>query len=321
MEDKYIPTIEEIYNWYCLAGKPNRDAVRKMEDEVLPASKQLIESLLPYFNKKQNKSTIYIPKEEDRTTTTMVITSDWHIPYHDEEAIKVFFKFLKEYQPDELVLNGNINDCMGFSSHPIMRDIATTFKAGRAERERWFAIAELLRDILPNAKITYIGSQCHEGWINKWVSLSPILLEDENYTIKNWFKLDDYGIDFVDEVYDPIGNKELLITHGTIARGKGGASAMASIEMEGTSVCVGHTHRLSQVFKTNSVGELVGLESGCMCRRTPWYVLKGRRLMMDWQQGFILCNIKGNSFSTQCVPIIRDSNDKPYFWVGKDIYK
>ena len=55
MEDKYIPTIEEIYNWYCLAGKPNRDAVRKMEDEVLPASKQLIESLLPYFNKKQNK--------------------------------------------------------------------------------------------------------------------------------------------------------------------------------------------------------------------------------------------------------------------------
>ena len=43
--------------------------------------------------------------------------------------------------------------------------------------------------------------------------------------------------------------------------------------------------------------------------------------MMDWQQGFVLLNIKGNSFSTQCIPIIRDSGDRPYFYIGKEIYK
>ena len=251
----------------------------------------------------------------------MVITSDWHIPFHDREVLKTFINFLYEYQPDELVLNGNINDCTAFSTHPKLRDVATTFRTAREEREYWFPIAELLRDVLPDSKIIYIGSQCHEGWIDKWTALSPILLEDENYTIKNWFRLDDYSIEYVPEVYDPVGDSTFLISHGTIARGKSGASAMASLEMEGTSTCVAHTHKLSQVFKTNAVGEIVGLECGCMCQRQPWYHLKGRRLMMDWQQGFVLANFKGNSFSTSCIPIIRDSQDKPYFWVGKDRYK
>lgn len=316
-----IPNINDIYRWYKINGCPTRQDVR--EGKVnLPegASKSLIESLIPYFTRGDDKL-IYIPSDENKEEVSMVITSDWHIPFHDKEVLKTFINFLYEYQPDELVLNGNINDCTAFSTHPKLRDVATAFRTAREEREYWFPIAELLREVLPDSKITYIGSQCHEGWIDKWTALSPILLEDENYTIKNWFKLDDFGIDFVPEVYDPVGDSTFLISHGTIARGKSGASAMASLEMEGTSTCVAHTHKLSQVFKTNAVGEIVGLECGCMCLRTPWYHLKGRRLMMDWQQGFVLANFKGNSFSTSCIPIIRDSQDKPYFWVGKDRYK
>ena len=318
-----LPNLEELYRWYCITGKPNRDQVRN-GNITLPegATKNLIESLLPYFRSLEEKPlAINVPREDNKEETSMVITSDWHIPFHDVDALKVFFKFLQDYQPDELVLNGNINDCSAFSDHPKLRELATAFKSAKDERENWFSIAEYLRDILPNTKITYIGSQCHEGWIDKWTSISPILLEDENYTIKNWFKLDDYGIDFVKEVYDPVGDGTFLITHGTTARSKGGNSAHAELDMSGTSVCVGHTHRLAQVFKSNAVNELVGLESGCMCQRTPWYHLKGRRLMMDWQQGFVLANFKGNSFSTSCIPIIRDGDDKPYFWIGKERYK
>lgn len=313
---------KELYNWWKLQGKPNRQDLRDGKVELPNGiTKSLLESLLPYFASLKDEPLLYIPTEDDKDETSMVITSDWHIPFHDVDCLKVFVRFLQEYQPDELVLNGNINDCTSFSTHPKLRDVATTIRSAKEEREYWFPIAELLREVLPNAKITYIGSQCHEGWIDKWTSISPILLEDENYTIKNWFKLDDYGIDYVPEVYDPVGDATFLISHGTIARGKSGASAMASIEMEGTSTCVAHTHKLSQVFKTNAVGEIVGLECGCMCQRTPWYHLKGRRLMMDWQQGFVLANFKGNSFSTSCVPIIRDGDDKPYFWIGKDRYK
>ena len=317
-----LPNIDDIYRWYKLAGEPNREDIR--EGRVTPpegVSKRLVEDLLPYFTSLKDEPLVIVPSLDDKEETSMVITSDWHIPFHDQEALKVFINFLYEYQPDELVLNGNINDCGAFSTHPKIREIAQTFRTAKQEREYWFPIAELLRDVLPDSKITYIGSQCHEGWIDNWTSISPILIEDENYTIKNWFKLDDFGIDYVPEVYDPLGDKEILITHGTIARSKGGNSAYATMESEGTSIIQGHTHRLAQVFKTTAVGETVAIEGGCLCQRTPWYHLKGKRLMMDWQQGFVLLNAKDNSFSTSCIPIIRDGDDRPYFWIGKDRYK
>ena len=326
-----VPDINKLYQWWLISGKPNREKIRGMRD-VLPegCTSGLLENLLPYFASLKDKPLVSIPSIDEHKETSndgdkeksMVICSDFHIPFHDVEATRVFLNFLYEYQPDELVLNGNINDCSAFSTHPKLRDLSLAFRSAREERSQWFAIAELLRDILPDSKITYIGSQCHEGWIDNWTAISPILQEDyENYSIPGWFKLADFLIDYKPEVYDPIGNKELIITHGTVARAKGGNSAHATMDMEGTSVIVGHTHRLAQVFKTTSKGETVAVECGCLCQRTPWYHLKGRRLMMDWQQGFVLANFKGNSFSTQCIPIIRDSSDNPYFWIGKERYK
>lgn len=316
--------IDKIYQWYKLSGEPNRDKIRE-GNLILPkgVSKGLIESLLPYFKTTDKNKTIDITNgvsSQGGDEKSIVVTSDWHIPFQDNQVLGVFLDFLAEYQPDILVLNGNINDCTSFSSHPRIRDIANVFRNGKEERRQWFAIAELLREVLPDTRIIYIGSQCHEGWIDNWVQSSPILIEDENYTIPGWFKLKDYGIEYIPEVYDPIGDGTLLISHGTVARGKSGASAMASMEMEGTSTIVAHTHRLSQVYKTTAVNEMVGIECGCMCQRKPWYHLKGKRLMMDWQQGFVLVNIKDNSFSAQCIPIIRDGEDNPYFWVGKERY-
>ena len=327
-----IPDFNGIYQWWLLKGKPNREKVRGMGKDILPqgCTTSLIESLLPYFVSLKDKPLVSIPSIDEQEETlkdgdkerSIVVCSDFHIPFHDEEALKVFINFLAEYNPDELVLNGNINDMTAFSSHPKLRDLALRVNSATKDRHIWFGIAELLREILPDTKISYIGSQCHEGWIDQWVQLSPVLVEDwENYSIPGWLKLAQFGIYYYPEVYDPIGNKELIITHGTVARAKGGSSAYATMEAEGTSIIQGHTHRLAQVFKTTSRGETVAVECGCLCQRTPWYHLKGKRLMMDWQQGFVLLNIKGNSFSTQCVPIIRDGNDKPYFWVGKELYK
>lgn len=318
-----LPNIEELYNWWEINGRPNREMVRNWEEDSLPTSKGLLESLLPIFSLK-SKEPLVIPtinKDKDKKNKKIVVTSDWHIPFHDGDCLNLFFNFLQDYQPDELILNGNINDCTSFSSHPRIRELASTLKNGKEEKAIWSCIANRLRQILPDTKIVYIGSQCHEGWINQWVQASPILVEDYNYTIPGWFELDKYGIEYVDEVYKPLDNNKLIITHGTIARGKCGASAMGSLEMEGTSVIVGHTHRLSQVYKTNTSGEYVGIESGCFCNRTPWYHLKGRRTMMDWQQGFVLLNVNDTAYSTQIVPIIRNSEDEPFFYVGDALWK
>ena len=315
-----LPDIEQLYIHWVNNGCPNREKIREIRDS-LPVSLSLYEGLLPYFNSLKDEPLVKKENEASKEERSIVVTSDWHVPFQDKEALKLFLNFLYEYQPDELILNGNINDMTSFSAHPRLRDLANAFHDGKSERENWFTIAHLLRQILPNGKIVYIGSQCHEGWLDSWVQQSPILVEDYNYTLPGWLKLDEFGIEYEPEVYDVLRNKLLLVTHGTVARSKGGNSAYATMEQEGTSIIQGHTHRLAQVFKTTSIGETVAVECGCLCSRTPWYHLKGRRLMMDWQQGFVLVNTKGNSFSTQCVPIIRNDQDKPYFWIGKELYK
>lgn len=315
---------DKLYQWWVILGKPNREFIRSMPNEELPTSKGVLEAYLPLFveeSRGTKKKPIIIPNFDEKEESSIVVASDFHIPFEDKEAVRCFLNFLAEYQPDELVLNGNINDCTSFSTHPRIRELSATLKDGKEELKQWFKFADCLRELLPNTKITYIGSQCHEGWIDNWVQQSPILIEDERYTIPGWFRLDEYSIEYEPEYYDLLGNKELIITHGTVARSKGGNSAYATMEMEGTSIIQGHTHRLAQVYKTTGLGETVAIEGGCLCQRTPWYHLKGRRLMMDWQQGFVLVNTKGNSFSTQIIPIIRNDEDKPYFWIGKERYK
>ena len=315
--------IENIKRWYYLNNKPTREKLRQ-GDIPLPENTnlRLIESLLPTLRRESQN--IIVPEDSTLTTKdekSIVITSDWHIPFEDKEALNLFIKFLKEYQPDELILNGNINDCTSFSTHPKIREVATILRSARQERDLWLPIAGLLRNTLPSTKITYIGSQCHEGWIDKWTSLSPILADDDNYTIPKWFKLEEFGIDFASEVYDINNDGVFLVTHGTVARSKGGMSAHAELDMSGTNIAIGHTHRLSQVYKTNAIGTYVGFETGCFCQRKPWYIIKGRRRMMDWQQGFVLLNFKDNSFGGNVVPVIRDRGDKPFIWIGKEKIK
>ena len=268
MINESLPDIDALYIEWINSGCPNRERLREKRDS-LPVSLSLYEGLLPYFTSLRDKPLVNEIDEAKREERSIVVTSDWHIPFQDKEALKLFLNFLYEYQPDELVLNGNINDMTSFSSHPRIRDLANVLHDGKSEREDWLNIARLLRQILPNSRIVYIGSQCHEGWLDNWVQSSPILVEDYNYSLPGWLKLDDYGIEYEPEVYDVLGNKELLVTHGTVARAKGGNSAYATMEQEGTSIIQGHTHRLAQVFKTTSVGETVAVESGCLCNRTP----------------------------------------------------
>ena len=325
---------QELIDWYNLNNKPNRSTLRNTEYSSLPNgySKHKIDRLLPKLRK------LKLPI--DRTTRRIVIASDFHIPFCDWEVFNVWCKFLEDYSPDEVILNGNINDCSMFSNFNITREVYKATKSSEDNKYSFFYFALRLREALQDkSKIIYIGSQCHEGRIEKWAtSLSPILAEDDNFTIKKYFKLDEFEIDFIPEVYYPIKSylsdlgktnlaeslgTSLLVTHGTICRTNAGATAIQELLYNGTSTITAHTHRLAQVFRTNGVGTIQGVECGCMCRRTPWYNLKGKRIkLQDWQQGFVLLDINENgNFTTRLMTIQRDNNDKPFIMIGNKIWK
>lgn len=245
----------------------------------------------------------------------VIAVSDWHIPFHDVDATNKFLKLLKDEQPHELVLNGNMNDCSMFSAHPKKKEVALAFRTAREEREHWFKMADRIRKAAPNSKITYVGSQCHEGWIETAASLSDITIDDPEYEIPNWFKLNEFGILFVPEHYNKNG---FIFTHGTTARKESGASAKVEYSDWDANGASAHTHRLGSYYHTARGVPHVWFEVGCMCQRKAWYRLKGKSSMMNWQQGFLSMTFENEIFSGQLIPVLRNSKDEPLiFYNGR----
>lgn len=247
----------------------------------------------------------------------VICTCDWHVPFNDKDVTDKFFSFLKDYQPDEIVLNGNMNDCSAFSHHPKKKEVALAFRTAREEREHWFPIAEQFRNTCPDSKIVYVGSDCHEGWIDMWAAQSDLLIDDPQYELPNWLRFNDYSIDYCHREYIKNG---FIFTHGTCCRGESGLTAKQELLYHGINGASGHTHRLGSYYKTSRGIPRVWFECGCMCQRDAWYKLKGKAKYMDWQQGFLSMTFEGEVFSGQLIPVIRNAKDNPRIYINGNSY-
>jgi hypothetical protein len=252
-----------------------------------------------------------------RRALKTVTVSDFHIPFVDDAAFNVFINFINDYQPDELILNGNMVDMYSFSTHPRKKALIEALVNGAKERDLWLPYAQRMRDACPDAAIKYIGSSCHEGWLDNWAEQDSIISQDENYTLPGFLKFKDFGIEYYPEKYE---KKHFMWVHGSAVSGISGMSARAELEYYGKSGCSGHTHRLAAFYKTTADGPVVWFEVGCMCFRESWYKVKGKKLI-NWQQGFLINEFHGESFSPHLVALIRDDADKPYFAINGVIYK
>jgi len=84
-------------------------------------------------------------------------------------------------------------------------------------------------------------------------------------------------------------------------RGKAGYSARALYEKRGTSVIMGHTHRLSQASHRNALGQHTMIENGCLCDLSPEYGVEP-----DWTQGFTYGYVNNGSVHWYAIPILVD---------------
>ena len=88
-----VPTFEQLYIDWINKGCPNRDKIREIRDS-LPVSLSLYESLLPYFNSLKDEPLVRKENEASKEERSIVVTSDWHLPFQDKEALKLFLNFL-----------------------------------------------------------------------------------------------------------------------------------------------------------------------------------------------------------------------------------
>ena len=247
----------------------------------------------------------------------VVVSSDFQLPFLDIQVTEAYFKFLEQYQPHYIFLNGDILDCYELSTFD--QNPNRTFGL-QDEIEMGIELVERHKTVVPGAKIYWIDGN-HEERINRtiWKASSQsnfsFLVRDLAAVMDLDNRVDGYvpygaGIDFLG----------FLITHGNYVSAHSAYTARKHLDNFGSSGVNGHTHRLGAFFKTDLhpfAKTHAWYECGCMCRIDLEYVKGGKA---NWQQGFLIGEVWDGIFHPQLVPVVRTKHGSG-FTAGGSYYR
>ena len=219
----------------------------------------------------------------------LVIAGDFHIPHYDSILFDLFLKFLSDFKPDYLVINGDFLDCWAISKFDkVPRDgkLANEVELGRK-------LLEKIRNIVPKAEISYIEGN-HEFRLRQYVIKNAPEIYDFAPTVQELLDLDSLNIEWVGtkkgankwvDTYKKFG--QLYVGHWDRVNKHSAMTAKNLVEDKGVSLVQNHVHRGGVYHKRLEDGiQLVGIENFCMCDLSPDYTSN-----VNWQQGWTVAYI------------------------------
>ena len=253
----------------------------------------------------------------------IVILGDIQIPHQDQHTLDVVARFIEDFQPDHLVLNGDILDAESLSHYVVDPLRRTKLADDVLEVQSYLRELEQLVIGLNLDTKLYFNAGNHEDRVRKYLwAKSPELNGLQPLDIPALLGLDPLWQ--YTPYYDPmettgrIGTEinGILIIHGWVAKKWSAHTAKAAWEQFGGSGVIGHTHRLGQFYHRDYRDIDLWLEGGCLCKINPFYTV-----LPDWQQGFVAGYTEGlkdgekiSRYDLRCVPIV---NHK-FIWEGKE---
>lgn len=257
------------------------------------------------------------PSTTEETERVMFL-SDIHAPFHDEDAIQAVLRFIPEFDPHRIVLNGDIQDFYALSrfDRDWDRNESLDEEIGVGNR-----IRSQIRHAAPNADIIETEGN-HEARLEAYLrrnvdTMAPILslpAVKEAISMKSLFNDSYYKITrFGSEGF--FLRENFRVKHGEFARQDAGMSAKAQMLRGFTSGVSGHTHRLSRFpFRADGGRLFEWFENGCLCSLDAEYMRGGAP---NWEQGFTVgqFSTKGSSYFMEIVPI----RDGKILWQGQVI--
>ena len=218
------------------------------------------------------------PYHLPKSCTRILLLSDIHLPYHDDDALMAALEFGLEKDVNCIYLNGDTMDMYQLSRHeknPANRsfsyelDVCRTFLKG-------------LRKMFPNAHVVYkIGN--HDERYAKFINANPQLLGVDEFGLDNLLNFTDLRIHEVKSKQWAYAGK-LPILHGhELPTKSGGVNPARTVQLKlNKQAVVGHFHR-----ETRSNGKqfddkpYTTYSSGCLCDLYPAYMP-----INDWTHGF-----------------------------------
>ena len=228
-----------------------------------------------------------------------VVAGDFHVPYHDAQAIELMCKVIKWWQPTIGIINGDLNDFPGLSSkfdpHPT--------RATRAQSE----VDTAKRDVLipfgvamgKGRKIVLPGN--HDDRLEIMLWKQPDLFSLRATSLPELWELARFGYEYASDcvLFDDL----LEVVHGNKVASEAGYSVKGELLKRhwGISVIMNHIHRRGSTSARVGDHWVYGNENPCMCSLEPPYMKRA-----NWSLGFTLGEKRGHNVNIIPVDIFAD---------------
>ena len=236
---------------------------------------------------------------------SIAILADLHIPDEDKPALAAAMAILKERQPDEVVLLGDVGEFESCSQHsPSLQRYSDDLAAVRGFLQR-------LRELVPDARIT-LAEGNHESRFRRTIgTLLPTLAGA--HRIETDLGLAELGIEYIPEDAQPIRRGKLVMLHGHqigTYLPKYVAAKLADVygEAGGTVVCA-HGHREQWYERPMAGGNAIGVSLPCLRTLRPTW-LHGREA--GWSHGMAWVTLEGGAPVLEQIEI----REGPAYWGG-----
>lgn len=300
-----------------------RAALAKVKRELAAVTKDRNDLLIEYGDLQKAKYPVTPPKSKKRVVLkddlVRVIANDMHGSMMDRAAVMAFLADLKDWNPDEIVLNGDMIECGGFlAAHHTLGYVAQTEYSWQDDISsgNWFL--DQVQQAAPKAVIHYIAGN-HEGRIQRWITdqtmrhgrdseflhslLSPYVLLRMKERGINFYDRSDYSVPGLPPGWIKLG--KIFFVH-ELGGGKNAASA--AVGRTAGNVVFAHTHQEdSSTMVLPGVGLVKAWNPGCLCSRIP---LWRHSNPTGWSHGYAVQFVtKGEEFLHVNIPI----------WEGKSL--
>jgi predicted phosphodiesterase len=254
-----------------MVGSSGEDRKNKTKDKSLFQEKRPSQYNLP-----QSYANDFTPYEIKQSR--ILIISDLHFPYQNNEAITLALDYGKEKKVDCIILNGDVMDQATISRHEKnwkARSIAEEFEAVRV-------FLKSLRLHFPKTKIVWKMGNHEERWEKFLYNKAPEIFDVNDFQLEILLKLGELKIEIIKDKR-PIILGKLTVLHGHELMGMGGVNpARATFTKTMEDTLVGHYHRTSSHSEPTMNNKLINVHSqGCLCEMNPMFMPINK-----WNLGF-----------------------------------
>lgn len=231
----------------------------------------------------------YEPFLIPRTSDRMLLLSDVHVPFHDENVIRLAIGYGKDNGANALYLNGDISDQYWVSHFVKMGHRHPFTYQQELDAMMWFL--DWMQDEFDGMPIYYkLGN--HEQRFEAYLGRVPELRGIDYFSLPTMLKLRERGITVIEpNVYANYG--KLKIAHGhEWGSGRSSPVNMARglcLKAKQSAIC-GHGHTTSEHSATKMDNSIITCWSvGCCCDLHPPY-----RPLNENNHGFAFLKLHGD---------------------------